>query len=403
MSKFNIGIIREGKIPPDNRTPLTPRQCMELEELYPQLDIKIESAPFRCFSDEDYKKFGVEVVDFANDSDLLIGIKEVPVDKLVPGKTYMFFSHTHKKQSQNRKLLQAILAKRITLIDFELITDEHNARLIGFGRWAGIVGAHHALIMLGERTGRYKMKPASQCLNLQEITDQYHNLEFPPAKIVITGGGRVASGAIEVMKSAGITLVDKLDFLTKTYEKPVYTILHSHDIYYLEEGKAVDKPHFYQYPQLYKSDFKKYTRAADILINCIFWNPQQAQLFNIEDAKEEGFKTKLIADISCDIDGSVPLTIEASSINNPVFGYYPSTGLMGKPYQPDSIDIMAVPNLPNELPRDASRDFGFIVKETLIPKLILDPHDVLFERATITKEGRLTPRFAYLQDYADGE
>ena len=327
--------------------------------------------------------------------------KKCPLINLSPAGR-ICFSRTHKKQAHNRKLLQAILEKNITLIDFELLTDEHNIRLIGFGRWAGIVGAHHALIMLGERTGAYKMKPASQCLNLQEVTDQYHNLEFPPAKIVITGGGRVASGAIEVMKAAKIEQVDKLDFLTKTYDKPVYTIVHSHDIYYLEEGKAVDKEHFYHYPELYKSSFKKYTQAADILINCIFWNPIQAPLFTINEAKEPGFKTKIIADISCDIDGSVPLTIDATSIENPVFGYYPATGQMGKPYQPDSIDIMAVPNLPNELPRDASRDFGIIIQETLIPLLMLDPHDMLFERATIAKGGKLTPRFAYLQDFANG-
>lgn len=403
MKPLSIGIIRERKTPPDNRTPLTPRQCAELKLNYPDLEIKVEWSPIRCFTDEDYQFFDIKVVEEVKDCDLLLGIKEVPVDNLVADKTYMFFSHTIKKQPHNRKLLQAILKKNITLIDYETLTDEKEQRLVGFGKWAGIVGAHYALLMLGNRTQSYKIKPASQCLNLQEVFDQYYNLKFPAVKMVITGGGRVAHGAIEVMHAAGIRQVTKKDYLEKEFEAPVFVQLHSENLYILPGEKTFDKHHFYHHPQEYESAFAPFAAKTDILINCMFWDPRAPRLFNVEDIDKENFRIRIIADISCDVDGSCPVTYRESTIQDPIYGIHLSDKQIGKPYSEDSLDLMAVSNLPNELPRDASRDFGKILQEIVIPRLITNPNDSLFERATITKNGKLTPRFSYLQDYVDGK
>lgn len=403
MKKYTIGIVREGKVPPDNRVPLTPRQCSELVEKYTNLDIRIEWSPFRCYTDEDYMRFGVGVQEHIAHCDLLMGIKEVPIDKLIPGQTYMFFSHTAKKQPHNRPLLRAILDKQVTIIDYELLTDENGVRLIGFGRWAGIVGTHYALVMLGERTGAFKLKCAKDCLNLQEVTDQYDNIQIPPVKMVITGGGRVAQGALEIMHKARIKQVTKEDYLSKTFDEPVFVQLHSQDLYKRISDGGFDKQEFYHHPDKYENAFEPFIPVTDILINCMFWDPRAPRLFEEEQTKAPDFKMKIIADISCDIDGSCPITHRATSSEDPVMGYHADNGAIGKPYQKDTIDVMAISNLPNELPRDASRDFGIIMMHTVIPRIMSDSHDALFERATIASNGQLTPRFSYLQDWVDGK
>ncbi len=403
MQQLKIGILREGKVPPDNRTPLTPRQCFELKENHTGLEIFVEWSPVRCYTDDDYRKFGIEVCESVEGCDLLLGIKEVPVNKLIAGKTYMFFSHTIKKQPYNRKLLQTILQKNIRLIDLELLTDDNGTRLIGFGRWAGIVGAHYALLMLGKRTGAYELRAAKDCVNLQELVDQYHNIQFPAAKFVITGGGRVANGALEIMKQAEILAVSKEDFCHKTFDEPVFVQLHSDDLYERIDGEPFDKKHFYRNPNMYKSAFAPYAKCTDVLINCMYWDPNAPQLFQKNAVIDENFKMLTISDVSCDINGSVPLTTQETSIQDPVFGYHRNDGRIGKPYQADTVDVMAVPNLPNELPRDASRDFGVVMLETIIPRYLQDTDSNIFARATIAENGKLKDRFDYLQDFADGK
>jgi saccharopine dehydrogenase (NAD+, L-lysine forming) len=402
MLKFTIGIIRESKVPPDNRVPLTPRQCHEMVLQFPHLDIRIEWSPVRCFSDEDYKKFGIGVQEKVDHCSLLMGIKEVPIEKLIPGQTYMFFSHTAKKQERNKGMLKAIIDKKITLIDYELLTDESEHRLIGFGRWAGIVGTHYALLMLGKRSGQFELKTARQCLNLQELVDQYYEMEFPVAKFVITGGGRVAHGALEIMEQAGIQRVTKEDFLAKTFDKPVFVQLHSRDLYSRKDGKPFDEHHFYHNPSKYNSTFQTFHSKTDILVNCMFWDPRAPRLFEIEDTKSKDFSIKIISDITCDVDGSIPITLKETTSDDPVYGYHPEDNTIGKPYQEDTIDVMAISNLPNELPRDASRDFGKIMMEIVLPRIMEFPNDPMFIRATIVKNGELTDRFKYLEEWTKG-
>ena len=401
MKKFTIGIIREEKIPPDNRAPLTPRQCHELSLMYPRIDIRIEKSIVRCFSDDDYWKFGIGIIENPDQCDVLLGIKEVPAYKLIPGKIYVFFSHTIKMQERNKDMLRAILDKKIRLIDYELITDESSRRLIGFGRWAGIVGAHYALLMLGKRTQLFDLKPASNCLNFQELIDQYDDIKFPPSRFVITGGGRVAQGAIEIMNHAKITEVSKEDYLNRTFDKPVFVQLHSRDIYRHKYNSDFIDAHYYKNAGEYESNFRPFLSKTDVLINCIYWDIHSPKLFEEQDTKAAEFAIKTIADISCDIPGSIPITLKTTTTNDPVYGYYPADIAIGSPYQPGSIDVMAIPNLPNELPKDASRDFGKIILETVLPAIINNPDKPLLERATITKNGKLTARFEYLKDWVE--
>lgn len=404
MNKLlSIGILREGKIPPDNRTPLSPRQCENLMKKYPGLEIKVEWSAFRCYSDEDFKASGVETIEKIDDCEVLMGIKEVPVDRLMEGKTYLFFSHTLKQQPHNQKLFQEIIRKKITLIDYEAMTDDNGTRLIGFGRWAGIVGAHHALRMWGKKYKLYELTTAKESVNLQHVVDQYDDVHFPPFRIVITGGGRVSHGAVEIMEEAGITEVTPMEYLTQKYDFPIYTVLHSEHLYTPKDTDLeFDKKHFYNHPDEFDSAFHNFIPETDILINCMFWHPAAPRLFEVKDTARANFKIRVIADVSCDVNGSCPLTTHETLIEDPVFGYNFLTGVEGKPYQENTIDVMSVANLPNELPRDASKSFGKILSEVVIPKLITNPNDSFLERATMVKNGVLTERFGYLKNYSEG-
>ena len=151
---MKLALIREGKVPPDSRVPLTPEQCAYVLANHP-VEIVVEPSPIRCFADDEYREAGIALQNDLSDADVLLGVKEVPVEQLIPGKTYFFFSHTIKKQAYNRRLLQTILEKRIRLIDYEVLTDLNGRRLIAFGRFAGMVGAHNALYTFGRRSGLF--------------------------------------------------------------------------------------------------------------------------------------------------------------------------------------------------------------------------------------------------------
>ncbi|NIK73877.1 hypothetical protein FHS56_001390 [Thermonema lapsum] len=402
---MKIGLIREGKTPPDKRVVLLPEQCLLLQERYPEVQIYVEKSPVRCVPDTDYEKAGLPVVDNISVADLLLGIKEVPIEALIPEKTYMFFSHTIKKQPYNRKLLQTILQKHITLIDFECLTDEDGNRLIAFGRFAGIVGAYNALWTYGKRFGAYELKRAYECKDYEELKQELKKVKLPTNyKIVLTGRGRVGNGAAEVLDAAGIRKVSPQEFVGQTFEKPVYAQLASRDYYAPNEGIYFDEKEFYLYPERFHSDFLKYALTADMLITGHFWNPRSEPLFTVDDMQSPAFKIKIIADITCDIRGSVPSTIRATTIESPVYDFDPFTGKERAPFSNARfVTVMAVDNLPCELPLDASRLFGRQFIENVFPHFMNGDKEGVLTRATIAKDGKLTPRYAYLQDYVEGK
>ena len=398
MDKLRIALIREEKIPPDNRVAFTPVQCQWLMNKYPELEITVQPSTYRCFRDDEYRHEGIAVKEDISDANLLMGIKEIPGEKLIPGKRYLFFSHTVKKQPHNRTLLQQALKKKIQLIDYECLVWENGERILGFGHYAGVVGAHNAFFTYGKRYHTFDLKRAYECADYDELLDQYKDLPLPPMKIAVTGTGRVAKGVYELLEKLNLRMVSIQNYLTKNFDEPVYVVLNTSQLYESKNGKPFSRSDFHFHPQHYISAFLPFTRVTNVFINAIYWNPEAPVFFTKADMRRPDFKIKVIADVTCDLNGSVPSTIRETTIENPVFGYNPFSEKEAAPYQPPVIDVMAVSNLPNELPRESSSEFGDKLIEYVVEELLLEESEII-ERATIAKKGKLSDRFEYLADY----
>jgi alanine dehydrogenase len=402
MNKVKIGIIKEGKVPVDKRVPLTPKKCVEAMQEFPAIDIAVQPSEVRCFSDAEYKELDIKLQEDLTDRDILMGVKEVPLDQLIPGKTYFFFSHTIKKQPHNAKLLRSILDKHITLIDYETLTTAQGQRVVAFGRYAGIVGAYNGILTYGKKWKLFDLKPAHQCLEMEDMQEEYFKVKLPSIKIAVTGGGRVAGGAMEVLDKMNIRKVSVFDYLYKQFTEPVYAQLHSGDYNMRPDVEVWDSPDFYANPELYQSTFRKFTRVTDLLLACAFWDPRAPKLFTEAEAREPDFKINTIADITCDVDGSIPVTKRATTITEPAFDYNRESGELEPAYScKENITVMAVDNLPCELPRNASRDFGRHLIDNVFPHLFNGDAEGVLERGTIARNGKLTERYSYLQEYAD--
>lgn len=401
---MKIGIIREGKTPSDSRVPLTPKQCAYISEIYP-IDFVIEPSPNRCFKDEEYAQEGLKISEDLSNCDVLMGVKEVPIQQLIPSKTYFFFSHTIKKQPYNRKLLLSLLEKNIQMIDYEALKDVMGQRLIAFGHYAGMVGAHNALWTYGKRTGAFNLTRACESYDYAAMLSEYENTKFPAIKICLTGNGRVANGSIDVLKDMKIREVSPDDFLNITYSEAVFTQLHGRHYVRHKDKIPFIKNEFYNHPERFESSFEPYSKVTDIFINGIYWDSRSPPFFSFEQMRSSDFKIKVIADVTCDIAplSSVPSTLEPSTIANPVYGYNPQTEKIDAPFQDHVIDVMAIDNLPNELPRDASDFFGKQFIENILSELIHLENSVIIQNATICKNGRLTPYYDYLKDYVAGQ
>lgn len=398
---LTIGILREGKYPPDQRTPLIPQQCAYIRENFP-VKIIIQPSKNRCYPDEAYKKAGV-LIQESPECDFWFGVKEVPIDWLQNDKTYFFFSHTIKSQSYNRRLLQVILERRIRLVDWETLTNDQGERLIAFGKYAGMVGAHNGIYAYGKRKGLFDLIRLYKCRDYNEAKQYYKSLSLPPIKIVLTGQGRVAMGAAMVLDDMQIRKVSPGEFLNKTFHEPVYTQLGVRDYSRKKDGSSFTNEEFYKHPQLFESNFEPYVKTASIFMNGIYWDNMAPAFFTLEDMCSQDFKIEVIADITCDIApvSSVPSTIRPSTIFDPVYGFDPHLKSETAPYQEGSVDIMAIDNLPNELPRDASEAFGQQLIAHVIPELIKGDASNVIKRATIAQKGSLMPNFDYLRSFVE--
>jgi len=398
MSK-KIVLIREEKTPSDSRVVLTPDQCKALIDK--GYNISVQKSEIRAFKDDEYKALGVPVIEEIHDQDVFIGVKEVPISNLVPQKTYFFFSHTIKEQPYNRRLLQTAIKRDIQLIDYEVITNSKGQRLIAFGKFAGMVGAHNGLWTYGKRTGEFELPRMYQTKDYATIKEGYQSLKLPNIKIALTGTGRVANGAALVLDDMNIQKVNALDFVTKNFDTPVYTQLNSFYYAARKDGKVFDSAmDFYKNPKDYKSDFSHFLNHSDIFINGIYWDNDAPAFFTKDDMKSKDFNIKVIADVTCDIApvSSIPSTLKASTIPDPVFGYNPDTEKEDHPFQDNVVDMMTIDNLPNELPRDASQAFGEMFIEHVLPELGKAESDII-KRATLCKDGALGAHFNYLSDY----
>ncbi len=403
MDQIIIGVVRETKNPPDKRVPLTPIQCQKLQKLHKNLLIIVQPSDNRCFSDAEYAAAGVSLSEDLSACQVLMGVKEVVIDSLVAGKTYLFFSHTAKKQPYNRGLLNAVVDKKIRLADYEYLTNEAGVRVVAFGRWAGVVGAYNGLRALGLRTGMFHLKPAFDCYDLQEVKIELRKVNAGKIKIVLTGGGRVAGGALEILEMAGIPSTDPGSFLENEFDQAVYTRLDPWHYTRRKDGAEFDFDHFVAHPGMYKNSFQSFAKRTDLFIACHFWDPNSPVLLTREELLRDDVPISIVADISCDIAGPIASTLRASTIAEPFYGYDPKTGKETKPFQEESVTVMAVDNLPGELPRDASADFGAALIEHVIPELLGLADTGMLDRASISSQGALTERYAYLQNYLEGK
>lgn len=402
---MKIGLIREGKTPPDKRVPLTPSQCVKIKKSYPSVDLVVQKSPIRAFKDEEYKQKGITVVDNLNDCDVIMGVKEVNINDLIPNKHFFFFSHTIKKQPYNRDLLQAIIDKKIKLTDYEVLTDERGIRLIGFGRYAGIVGCYNGFRTYGLKHGLYNLKPANECEDRKEMESEFSKIKLPnDTKIVLTGFGRVGHGAREVITKLPIKEVEPSEFVDKSFDYPVFTHLNVEHYNKRKDGKPFNKAEFYNDASDYVSAFDKYLKVANMYIACHFWKEGSPFIFTRNDLKDPSVKTSVVADISCDIDGPVACTIRPSTIADPIYGYDPISEKEVDFNNPNAIAVMAVDNLPCELPKDASEDFGNELIKHILPALLgEDPKKIIERGSETTKSGELSTHFSYLQDYLLGK
>ena len=400
---MKIGVILEGKNPPDERVPLSPSQCKEIINRFPSVDLVVQKSNVRRFKSSEYDELGVEVVDFVDDCDVLLGVKEVPINQLIPNKTYFYFSHTTKKQPYNRDLLKAMLDKNIAMVDYEGLTDISGTRLIGFGKYAGVVGCYNSFYAFGQRTGAYNLKRAYLCEDRVEMEGELKKIQIPNNfKITITGGGRVALGAMEILDKMSIKKVSPKDILNNSYDEPVYAQLLCDSYNKRNDNQPFTRQEFYNDPTDYRSDFMKFAKISDMYIACHYWNSKSPFIFTREDVKSEDFNIKVVGDISCDIDGPVATTLRPSTIAEPLYGYDPISESEVSINDNKSITVMAVDNLPCELPKDASADFGREFIDKILPHLVNDKENVI-NRATICKDGDLTKRYEYLRDYVNGE
>ena len=400
---MHFAIIKERKNPPDRRVVFSPKKLKELLEKFPKANATVESSDIRVFSDEQYKDMGLNVSSDLSNCEVMIGVKEVPVNALIPNKKYFFFSHTIKKQSYNRTLLQAILEKNIELYDHEVITRANGNRLIGFGRYAGIVGAYNGFRAWGLRSDSFQLPKAETLADQQALISQLKSIDLPHIKILLTGSGKVAKGAQEMLDAMAITSISTEDYLNKTFEKPVYCSIDVLDYNKRKDGLVINNVDFYNHPENYESDFMRFAKVTDYFIAGHFFGDGSPYLFTREDATSEDFNIQVVADVSCDIDGPVASTIRPSTIADPIYGYDPKTGLEAHYKSDGVITVMAVDNLPCELPKDASEGFGDLFLEHVIPAFYNDDKDGILARAKMTENGQLTERYSYLQSYVNGE
>jgi hypothetical protein len=400
---MKFAIIKERKNPPDRRVVFSPEKLAEARAQFPQAQFVIESSDIRVFPDSAYKALGFKVTDDVSGCDVMIGVKEVPIEHLIPNKKYFYFSHTIKKQPYNRKLLQAMLEKNIEMYDHETIVKKSGARLIGFGRYAGLVGAYNGFRALGLRDGLFNLPKVETLTDLDAMKAELDKITLPNIKILLSGTGKVAQGAKEILDHLKIKEISDALYLTSAFTEPVYCMVDVMEYNKRVDGKVGDKWAFYKDPSGYETNFMPYAKETDFFIAGHFYGNNAPYLFTRKDAKHPDFRINLVADISCDVDGPVASTLRASTIAYPFYGYDAQTEKEVAFNAPNAITVMAVDNLPCELPKDASEGFGEMFLENVIPAFFNNDERHILKRAKITQHGKLTERFSYLQDFVDGK
>jgi alanine dehydrogenase len=403
MNTIKVAVLREGKVPPDKRVPFTPEQCKEMMDKFPGIELIVQPSEIRCFEDEAYLSQGVKVKKDVSGCDVLIGVKEVPVEDLIADKTYLYFSHTHKLQPYNRKLISTMIDKNIRMIDYECLTYPKGGRVLGFGRFAGIVGAYNGFLAYGKKYNAYDIKAANACDDMKEMLGELSKVKLPNIKIILTGSGRVSRGSVEILEALGIKKVNTEAFLKDSFDEPVYCQIDVDQYNSQKDGLPFDKKHFYRNGPDYVSNFERFTKVSDMFIAGHFWDNKAPVFFTKAQAQSPDFKIKVIADVSCDIACAIPSTLRPSTIVDPVYDYDVITGKEAPAYGENTITVMAVDNLPCELPKDASLDFGRHMLDHILPQFFNDDEGGILENASLCKDGGLSTKYAYMSDFVAGK
>ena len=398
----NIGIVRESRND-ENRTPLVPEHIKKYKESNPNVNFIIQPSNSRCFSDEEYELCGAKINENLNECSIIFGVKEIDPNILINNRTYLFFSHTFKinKQQKNiekhkKDLLLSILNKKITLIDYENIRGKNGTRCLGFGRFAGIVGCYNTLNLLLRVLGKQSLASAYKIDDYERLVLNLKNLYFPKTKILVTGDGRVAKGVIELLNQTNIKAVSKKDFLEKKFDQPIFCNLETKDYVTNNSSTNFNLEHFINNPQDYSSSALQYLKETNILISAHYWDPSSPKIFENEDLKDLQ-NLKIVGDITCDINGSVPTTIRSTTIEEPNY-WIERYNLKEIDENNDGIAVMAVDNLPSELPRDSSTEFSEGIINEVLP-FLLKEDDGRILNGTITTDGSFLEKYNYLNDY----
>lgn len=403
---MKIGLIRETKVPEDNRVALTPHQVKMLQDSYEGTQFCVQSSMTRSYSDEEYRELGIEVKKDISDCDVLLGIKEADISTLIPCKHYFFFGHIAKMQEYNRPLLRKMMELGLTFSDYEYLVDDKGDRLCAFGWWAGGVGVYNTLRAYGLKYSLFTLEQPDRKFTLDLLLERLRGIELPAIKILLTGNGRVSHGAQFVLNKMGVKELTVDDFLRVDVEGPCFCVADIDRLVRKKDGHEgkFNFSHFKAYPHDYVSDFERFYSVSDVLISCHFWAPEQPVYLDTEDLRDLRNKIKVIGDVTCDIQGSIKSTLRSSTHAEPFYDYNPQTGKEEKAFSDSkNITVMAVDTLPNALARDTSDYFGELLIQHVLVPLCASQSLTVIERATILKEGKLTEKFDYLKDFANAE
>jgi len=397
-----IGLLRETKNPVDSRVALSPDQVAALQKRFPEHGFVVQTSGTRAFTDEAYRKAGVRVMEDMSCCDVLFGIKEVDIDTLIPDKHYFFFGHFAKMQKANRRLMQALMNKRITFSDYEYLVDDKNQRVCAFGWWAGFVGTYYTLRGYGLRHHLYNLPKPDRNFTMEQLHQSLQAVQLPAVKLLITGNGRVSQGSQQLLEEIGAVRLTEEQFLTDTPVSKLSFFAANADLLVTRcDGRDFQWDDFLNNPTSYRSDFMRFGRHADILISAHFWAPDAPVYLSKTDLQDPTLKIRMIGDITCDIQGSIQSTLRSSTHDYPYYDYNPLTATEEPAFSSDrNITVMAVDTCPNALPKETSTYFGNnLIQHVFIP-MLEGLHSDIIERSTILDKGLLTSKFAYLKPFS---
>ncbi|MBE6336706.1 MAG: alanine dehydrogenase [Lentimicrobiaceae bacterium] len=401
---MKIGLIKETKTPIDNRVALTPSQTKMLMECFPDSEIVAESSDVRAYTDDEYKSLGIQVVNDLSDCDVLFGIKEATIDSIIPNKHYFFFGHIAKMQEYNRPLIKAMLNKKITFSDYEYLVDGDGKRVCAFGWWAGVVGVYYTLRGYGLKYRLYELPKPDLRFTIKQLLDSLKSIELPKVKVLVTGAGRVSQGAQYVLNEIGANKIDENEYLSiDNVNALAYCVADVNRLVKRKDGKDFTWSDFSNNATEYESDFIKFAKKTDVLISAHFWAPDAPVYLGEDDLRRDDLRIKMIGDVTCDIMGSIKSTVRSSTHDKPYFDYNPVTGKEEEAFSSDNnITVMAVDTCPNALALDASEYFGDMLIEHVFKPMLNDASkcNSVVENATIIRDGKLTPHYQYLEDFA---